>query len=103
MASREGAPNPESPGIRLDVFLKNAGILKRRSQAQSFCAAGAVSVNGHPAKSGKLIYTGDQVRIETWKRRLVVVVRTIPKKGSGRGEKCYEVLEEERKPSEDFA
>jgi len=98
--SREGAPSPEPPGIRLDVFLKKAGILKRRSLAQSFCAAGAVTVNGHPAKSGRLIHEGDRVLIDTWNRRLVVLVRSLPGKGLGRGgERCYEVIEEGRKPS----
>ena len=97
--SREGARSPENPGIRLDVFLKIAGILKRRSLAQSFCEAGAVTVNGHPAKSGRLIHAGDRVRIDTWNRRLVVLVRSLPGKGPRRGERCYEVIEEGRKPS----
>ncbi len=97
--SREGAPSLEPPGIRLDVFLKKAGILKRRSLAQSFCAAGAVTVNGHRAKSGRLIHEGDCIRIDTWNRRLAVLVRSLPGKGPGRGERCYEVIEEERKPS----
>jgi ribosomal 50S subunit-recycling heat shock protein len=91
------------PGIRLDAFLKNSGILKRRSLAQNFCEAGAVSVNGHSAKSGKLIQPGDRILVESWNRRLLVLVQSIPKKGGGRRGESYEVLEDERKSPEDYS
>ncbi len=90
-------------GIRLDAFLKASGILKRRSLAQNFCEAGAVSVNGHPAKSGKLIQPGDCILVESWNRRLMVRVQTIPKKGGNRGGESYEILEDERKTPEDIS
>jgi len=90
-------PSREEPAIRLDVFLKKTGLLKRRSLAQTFCEAGAVSVNGHPAKSGKLVRAGDRVQIDSWNRRLLLLVRALPGGGGKREGKCYEVLEEERK------
>ena len=91
------------PGIRLDTFLKNSGILKRRSLAQTFCEAGAVLVNGHPAKSGKLIQPGDRILVESWNRHLLVLVQSIPKKGGRQGGESYEVLKDERKSPEDFS
>lgn len=99
MPSKEEAAGS---AIRLDAFLKNAGILKRRSLAQSYCEAGAVSVNGHPAKSGRLIRVGDRIQIDSWNRRLLLLVRDIPKKGRNRGEACFEALADERKPAGDL-
>ncbi len=99
MPSREEVANF---GIRLDVFLKNAGILKRRSLAQRFCEAGAVSVNGHPAKSGKVIHAGDRIQIESWNRRLLVVVRSIQKRKTRQAETPYEVLQDDRKSPEEI-
>ncbi|MFQ5912798.1 MAG: S4 domain-containing protein [Nitrospinota bacterium] len=92
--------HPAESGIRLDVFLKRAGLLKRRSLARTFCEAGAVSVNGQPVKSSKWIQAGDRIQIDSWNRHLLLLVRSIPNKGPRPEGKCYEVLEEERKPPE---
>ncbi|MFQ5692965.1 MAG: S4 domain-containing protein [Nitrospinota bacterium] len=99
-------PDPagtEDSGVRLDFFLQRSGILKRRSLARRFCEAGAVSVNGRSAKSGKSVHPGDRVQIDSWNRLLLVRVRSVPKKGAGRDSECYEVVEDRRKPPPDPA
>jgi ribosomal 50S subunit-recycling heat shock protein len=101
MSSGREAPSRKGDGIRLDVFLKNAGILKRRSMAQSFCEAGAISVNDSPAKSGRWVHEGDRILVDSWNRRLLLLVLTLPKKGAKRAEPCYEIIEDERKTPED--
>ena len=59
--------------MRLDVFLKLSRLIHRRSLAQEFCDAGAVSVNGAIAKSSKMVAAGDEIaitkpdRIETFR------------------------------------
>lgn len=98
MSSGRGDPKP---AIRLDAFLKNAGILKRRSLAQTYCEVGAVSVNGRTAKSGKQVHAGDRVRLDTWNRRLEFLVRSIPRKSGQRNQECYQILQDERKSQEE--
>lgn len=91
---REGS----NKGVRLDAFLKDAGILKRRTLAQTFCEAGAVSVNGKSAKSGKHVREGDRVRLDTWNRCFEVLIRFIPRKGGNDSEECYQILQQRKKP-----
>jgi ribosomal 50S subunit-recycling heat shock protein len=95
-----GREDPK-PGIRLDAFLKNAGILKRRSMARTYCESGAVSVNGRSARSGKQVHAGDRVRLDTWNRRLELLVRFIPRKGGKQNQECCQILQDERKPQEE--
>jgi len=50
--------------LRLDKFLKNSRIIKRRTVANEACDAGRVSVNGKAAKAGYEIKIGDIVEIK---------------------------------------
>ena len=45
--------------MRLDVFLKNARLVKRRTAARDRAAGGGVLLNGHPAKPGRDVGPGD--------------------------------------------
>ena len=45
--------------MRLDKFLQVSRLVKRRTIANTLCSKGAVSVNGHVAKSGKMLSVGD--------------------------------------------
>ena len=49
--------------MRLDKFLKVSRILKRRTVANSACAAGRVSVNGKASKPGAQLKLGDIVEV----------------------------------------
>ncbi len=49
--------------MRLDLFLKNTRLVKRRSSARNFARGGGVLVNGHPAKPGKDVKAGDVVTL----------------------------------------
>jgi ribosomal 50S subunit-recycling heat shock protein len=84
--------------MRLDAYLKAAGLIRRRSLAREFCEAGAVRVNGQPAKAGKGLRVGDEVTVETWGRYLLLEVTSLPLGSSAKGEKAgYRVLEDRRK------
>ena len=50
--------------MRLDKYLKNSRIIKRRTIANEACDAGRVSVNGKQAKAGYEIKIGDIVEIK---------------------------------------
>ena len=49
--------------MRIDKFLKNARIIKRRTIAKEACEQGRVSINGKVAKPGDEIKVGDRVQI----------------------------------------
>ena len=49
--------------MRLDKFLQVSRLVKRRTIANTLCSKGAVSVNGHVAKAGKMLAVGDIIRL----------------------------------------
>lgn len=50
--------------MRLDKYLKNSRIIKRRTVANEACDAGRVSVNGKAAKAGYEVKMGDVIEIK---------------------------------------
>ena len=61
--------------IRLDIWLDVACLFKTRSQAQTACKRGRVSVNGQRGKPHRPIRPGDEIRISVpgGRQRIVVV------------------------------
>lgn len=49
--------------MRIDKFLKNARIIKRRTVAKEACEQGRVFVNGKQAKPGTELVIGDKIEI----------------------------------------
>ncbi len=49
--------------MRIDRFLKNARIIKRRTVAKEACDQGRVLVNGKSAKPGTEVTVGDEIEI----------------------------------------
>ena len=49
--------------MRLDKYLKNSRIIKRRTVAKEACEQGRVEVNGKVAKPGLEIKEGDAIKI----------------------------------------
>lgn len=49
--------------MRIDKFLKNARIIKRRTVAKEACEQGKVAINGKVAKPGDDVNVGDEVQI----------------------------------------
>jgi len=49
--------------MRIDKFLKNSRLIKRRTVAKDACDAGRVSVNGKTAKAGTDVEVGDVITI----------------------------------------
>ena len=50
--------------MRIDKFLKNSRLIKRRSLANETCDQGRVKINGKVAKPGSEIKIGDIIEIE---------------------------------------
>jgi len=66
----------EHRGLRLDVWLDVACLYKTRSEAQSACKNGRLSVNGQVAKPDRRLHAGDEIEIgRPYGRKQRVVVR----------------------------
>jgi len=60
--------------LRLDKFLKNSRLIKRRTIAKEACDAGRVMINGRTAKAGTEVEEGDIIEIGFGNRRIKVEV-----------------------------
>ncbi|MBR0373019.1 MAG: RNA-binding S4 domain-containing protein [Mogibacterium sp.] len=79
--------------MRLDKFLKNSRIIKRRTVAKEACDMGRVSVNGKVAKAGAELSVGDVIEVTFGNGSLTV--RVLDLKDSSRKEDAasmYEVM-----------
>ena len=50
--------------MRLDIFLRNAGIIPRRSRAKEACAEGLVTIDGKIAKPSAEVRPGQKLKVE---------------------------------------
>lgn len=69
--------------MRIDKFLKNSRIIKRRTVAKEACDGKRVSINGKVVKSSEEVKVGDIIEIRFGSGNLKVLVRDIidnPKK-----------------------
>ena len=64
--------------MRLDKFLKNSRIIKRRTVAKDACEQGRVEVNGKVAKPGLDLRTGDVIQVTFGSNVLRVRVLAMP-------------------------
>ena len=64
--------------MRLDLFLKTARLVKRRTVAQELCEESSVLVNGHPAKPARSVRTGDRITLRFPSRTIEVEVTHVP-------------------------
>jgi ribosomal 50S subunit-recycling heat shock protein len=81
--------------MRLDQFLRASRLVLRRTVAQELCEAGAVEVNGQPARASRTVRPGDQISIRRRSRSLTVRVAAVPEtKQVSRSEApaLYEIL-----------
>lgn len=49
--------------MRIDKYLKNSRIIKRRTVAKEACEQGRITVNGKVAKPGLEVKVGDEIFI----------------------------------------
>ncbi|MEQ3353811.1 RNA-binding S4 domain-containing protein [Aedoeadaptatus acetigenes] len=79
--------------MRIDKYLKNARIIKRRTVAKEACDGGRVTINGKTAKAGDEVVVGDIVAVQfgnrSQKLRVLDIKDNVQKKGA---EDLYEIL-----------
>ncbi len=63
--------------MRIDKFLKNSRIIKRRSIAKEACETGRVLINGKEAKPGSEVSIGDLVEINFGNSSMKIEVEKI--------------------------
>ena len=80
--------------MRIDKYLKNSRLIKRRTVAKEACEQGRISVNGKPAKPGTEVKEGDIVEIKfgnnTIKVRITKILETVRKEDAA---DMYEVIQ----------
>ncbi|HWS87179.1 MAG TPA: S4 domain-containing protein [Pyrinomonadaceae bacterium] len=64
--------------MRLDLFLRASRLVLRRTVAQELCEAGAVTVNGAPARASRAVREGDEITVNRRGRLLTVRALTLP-------------------------
>ena len=92
--------------MRLDIYLKNTGLIKQRSAAKRACDSGRIQIDGHRAKASHSVIVGEKILIETDTRLLDVEVLEIPVRPPARRDRqrFYRIIrEEERDPYEDLS
>ena len=79
--------------MRIDKYLKNSRIIKRRTVAKEACEQGRVEVNGKVAKPGLELKLGDEIKITFGNNVLRVRVKDMPANvRKDDAESMYEVL-----------
>ena len=85
--------------MRVDQFLRASRLVLRRTAAQELCEAGAVEVNGSPARSSRAVREGDEIKIRRRGRLLTARVAAVPavrQPSRAEATSLYEVLSDER-------
>ncbi len=81
--------------MRIDKFLKNSRIIKRRQLAKEACEKERVLLNGKPAKPGAEVNSGDEIEVIFGKSMLKVkVLDLIDGAKKANAEQMYEVINE---------
>ena len=85
--------------MRLDLFLKQTGLVKQRSLAKTICDRGLVTVDGRVAKAAKELALGMTVALELKLEYIEFEVLGLPKRNYRRkeGEVFYRIISHERK------
>ncbi|ACV28662.1 ribosome-associated heat shock protein Hsp15 [Anaerococcus prevotii] len=81
--------------MRIDKFLKNARVIKRRQVAKEACENGRVKINEKEAKPGSLVEEGDIVEVAFGKSNLKFrVLNLIDGAKKNDAFSMYEVIDE---------
>lgn len=83
--------------MRLDKYLKEARIIKRRTVANELCDQGRVAVNGREARASLEVKVGDTILVNFGARVLEVRVTLADLPFKRDGEAPYELLRNEAK------
>ncbi len=63
--------------MRIDKFLKNSRLIKRRTVAKEACDGGRIAVNGKVVKAGADVKAGDEITITFGTKEVTVRVKEV--------------------------
>lgn len=80
--------------MRIDKFLKNSRLIKRRTLAKEACEQDRISINGKTAKPGNEVKPGDTISIRFGNRdlnaRVLAIHEHVTKE---KASEMYEIIE----------
>jgi ribosomal 50S subunit-recycling heat shock protein len=80
--------------MRIDKFLKDSRIIKRRTIAKEACDEGKVSINGKIAKAGDEVKSGDIIEVRFGNKNLKIeVVNTKENASKSEAAEMYKIVE----------
>jgi ribosomal 50S subunit-recycling heat shock protein len=84
--------------LRVDVLLHRLCLTKSRSEAKAACEAGAVRVDGRPARPSDAVPPGHTLEVRYPSRTLEVELLATPARSTSRKQarELYRVLRDER-------
>ena len=84
--------------MRVDSFLKQSRLVKRRALAKELCEDGAVKLNGKPVRASHEIAPGDRLVLRLWNRSIEIEVDKLPGRGLSATEArlLYRIVAEQR-------
>jgi ribosomal 50S subunit-recycling heat shock protein len=90
--------------MRLDTFLSEVRLIKRRTQAKIACENKIVLVDGMVAKPGKEVKKGQIITISFTNKTLEIEILEVPSKNVKKEEakNFYRLIREEKKKEELF-
>lgn len=81
--------------MRVDKFLKNARLIKRRTVAKEACEQSRIFINGKQAKPGADVKEGDEIMIQfagaQIKARVKLLLEHVPKDAA---QSMYEIIDD---------
>lgn len=85
--------------MRLDQFLSESRLIKRRTQAKLACDKGLVFLDGIKAKPGKEVKPGQKIVLNLTQRKIELEILKLPLKNLRKEEakELYRVISEEIK------
>ncbi len=88
--------------MRLDLFLKQTGLVKRRPIAKAMCDADKILRNGRAAKAGDEVRAGDKLRIHYGVRTVDAEILAVPTGNVGKAqrEEFFRITSEQREEEE---
>jgi len=85
--------------LRLDQFLSESRLIKRRTQAKLACDKGLIFLDGIKAKPGKEVKPGEKIVLNLTQRKIELEVLRLPPKNLRKEEakELYRIIKEEIK------
>ena len=85
--------------MRIDQFLSEARLIKRRTQAKLACDKGLIFLEGIKAKPGKEVKPGQKIVLNLTQRKIELEILKLPPKNLRKDEakELYRIIKEEIK------